>query len=155
RAGEIGRAWAAIADAKGEDADALRAELERRRGEARAAERAAKRAAAGKHEPARSFALATLARLAWDAGELERAEELLAGARGARAAEMRGLVAYRRGAFETGLRAVAESLAEVRDAEGSARLFATRGMLEHARGDAAASLAAFERAADGAARAGA
>ena len=81
--------------------------------------------------------------------------ERLEGAGGALVAEMRGLVAYRRGAFEAGLASCGRALAETRDADECARLEATRGMLEHARGDAEASLLAFGHAAELATRAGA
>ena len=145
RRGEVGRAWAQIAGLEDSEALALRADLARRRGDLEAALELA----------ARAGAPAVSARIAWDAGDLDRAEKYLESARGAVAAEVRGLVAYGRGSYETGLTCVLDALAEEREIDACARLEATRGMLEHARGDAAASLAAFGRAVDLAAREGA
>ncbi len=155
RAGELGRAWAAISRAHGDDADALRAEIARRRGDIEACRRACERLSASKGPEARARARATLARLAWDAGDLAAAERHVEGLHGPAGAEIRALVAYKRGEHEAGLQIVTEALAEVRDTEASARLEATRGMLEHARGDAHASLQAFARAVDLATRTGA
>jgi len=152
RGGEIGRAWAALAGAGGAEVDALRADIARRRGDKEEAERAATRALVG---PARSRAMATLARLAWDVGDYDRAESLLDGARGAAPAEVRALVAYARGAHESGLRTIEQALAETRDAAACARLEATRGLLEHAHGRAADSARALRRAVEIATRSGA
>ncbi|HEY8079178.1 MAG TPA: sigma 54-interacting transcriptional regulator [Labilithrix sp.] len=150
RRGEIGRAFAALARA-GDDTDALllRADVARRRGDAAAATKLARRALP--HDEARAL----LARLAWDAGDLDRAEHDLGDARGAFGAEVRALVAYARGDYERGLAVVDAASREAHDALGAARLEGTRGMLEHARGRAAASLAAFGRAGEIAAREGA
>ena len=153
RRGDIGRAFAALsgaADDRGE-LTLLRAELARRRGDVAGAELAARRVVGHALDAARAL----LARLAWDAGALERAERELGDAHGAAAAEVRGLIAYSRGEHERGLRVISEA---ARDAEGpleTARLDGTRGMLEHARGHASRSLAAFTSAAELAARAGA
>src|SRR5258706_537885 len=83
------------------------------------------------------------------------AERALEGAHGAPIAEMRALVAYRRGALDAGMREVAEALTTAREPDACARLEATRGLLEHARGNPAASLDAFGRAVELATRAGA
>ncbi len=164
RRGDIGRAFAAIGTRTQEHRSGretselmlLHAELARRRGDIKGAETTARRVVDGAGtEAVCDAARALLARLAWDASTLEIAERELGDARGASAAEVRGLIAYARGEHERGLRIVA---AGARDADGPlamARLDATRGMLEHARGNAAESLAAFSTAADLATRAGA
>ncbi|AKU98947.1 Response regulator of zinc sigma-54-dependent two-component system [Labilithrix luteola] len=157
RRGEIGRAFAAISAAKGQTPEVLAvfSEIARRRGDVVAAEGAARRAAADASAPSRDGARAILARLAWDRGAFDVADEELGDARGASAAEVRGLVAYARGDLDRGLRIVDDASREPNDALGQARLAATRGMLEHARGHAAASVEAFASAADLAAREGA
>jgi serine/threonine-protein kinase PknK len=155
RRGETGRAWAALSSSEGAEADAMRAEVARRRLDPEAAEVCARRALASADEPTRSRAQATLARLAWDAGALDEAEARLAGARGASAAEVRALIAYRRGALDHGRRVIDDALAGARDVEASSRLVAVRGLLEHARGDANASATAFGRAVELAVQAGA
>jgi serine/threonine-protein kinase PknK len=155
RAGEAGRASAALAGASGGEVDALRAEVARRRADPIEAERAA-RAAMRSPDPAdRWRGQATLARMACDAGDLDGADAHLEGARGPAAAEVRALVAWRRGAHERGLRLVEEALAEPVDGDARARLESVRGLLEWARGDSAAALRAFGRAVDLATRAGA
>ena len=105
----------------------------RRRGEARRAARAI----AGDEGAYRWRGQATLARLAWDALDLDEAERLLEGARGPAAAEVRALVAWRRGAHEAGLRDLEQALAQALDGEAQSRLEAVRGMLELARGSLA------------------
>jgi len=155
RAGQAGRAWAALAAAGGPEVDALRAEVARRRGDAELATAAARRAVDAAQGPVRWAAKATLARLAWDAGSLDEAERLLDGAGGPAAAEVRALVAWRRGTHDPGLRALEQALAEPLDADVRARLEGARGLLELARGASAAALGAFERAAELATRAGA
>jgi serine/threonine-protein kinase PknK len=155
RAGEHGRAWAALADAQGGEVDALRAEVARRCGDVAGAEVAA-RSAMGSPELANRWkGQATLARLAWDADDLDEAERRLDGARGAPAAEVRALVAWRRGAHELGLRAVEQALVEPLDADALGRLEAVRGLLEWSRGSSSAALSAFGRAVELATRAGA
>ncbi|HLK40534.1 MAG TPA: sigma 54-interacting transcriptional regulator, partial [Polyangiaceae bacterium] len=155
RAGETGRAWAALARAAGPDADALRAEVARRRGDLVAARSAADRAAASGHASAQWSAQATLARLAWDAGDLDGAEGAVRGARGAAAAEVRALVAWRRGAYDAGIREVERALTEPLEGDAQARLEGTRGLLELARGASAAALVPLGRAIELATRAGA
>jgi serine/threonine-protein kinase PknK len=155
RAGESGRAWATLGAASGAEIDARRAELARRRGEHETAEKYGLSAIASGEPSVRSRARATLARLAWDAGDLTKSESCLEGARGPAAAEVRALIAYRRGDFARGLREVENALLEDHDVEASARLFATRGFLEHATGDAAASARSFRRAVELAVQAGA
>jgi transcriptional regulator with GAF, ATPase, and Fis domain len=155
RAGEAGRAWAALANASGFDVDATRAEVARRRGDRPLARAAAERALQFGSEEAKATAGATLARLAWDEGRLDEAEECVVRARSPAAAEIRALVAYGRGTFDLGVQIVDEALVESPDADASTRLLATRGMLEHARGNALASLAAFTQAVDLATRRGA
>ncbi len=145
RRGDIGRAWAVVAPLTDDDAGALRAELARRRGDLPLAAALASRAGA----------TAIAARIAWDQGDDERAHALAETAPGAAGAEVRGLVAYRRGAYEAGIRGVTEALAAAREQDECARLEATLGMLHHARGDALASLAAYGRAMELATRAGA
>jgi serine/threonine-protein kinase PknK len=155
RAGDSGRAWAALAKATGGEADALRAEVARRRGDVGEAERAAQRAVQAAEPESRWKGQATLARLAWDAGDLKAAEAQLSEARGAAAVEVRALLALRRGAYDAGLRLVEQTLAEPLDPDAHARLESVRGSLEWARGNSAASLAAFGRAVELATRAGA
>jgi len=155
RAGEPGRAWAALATASGGDVDAARAEVARRRGDTAGARAAADRALVGDSESAGASARATLARIAWDQGALEEALSEVAEDRTAAAAEIRALVAYREGRHEAGLRIAEEALASNPDLEASGRLESIRGLLEHARGDAAASLSAFTRALEHATRGGA
>jgi serine/threonine-protein kinase PknK len=158
RRGEIGRAFAALTVAPDDDAEItlLRAELARRRGDLASAAIAARRVARARATPVTADgARALLARLAWDAGSLDLAETELGDAVGATAAEVRGLIAYSRGDYDRGLRVIADG---ARDADGPlavARVAATRGMLEHARGRALESLAAFSSAAELATRAGA
>jgi serine/threonine-protein kinase PknK len=155
RAGEAGRAWAALAGATGGEADALRAEVARRRGDTAEAERAA-RAAMESIEPQNRWrGQATLARMAWDAGDVDEAEIRLDGARGAAAAEVRALVALRRGAHETGLLAIEQALADPLDEDALGRMHAVRGLLEWSRGNSAVALTAFGRAVELATRAGA
>ncbi|MBX3187004.1 MAG: sigma 54-interacting transcriptional regulator [Labilithrix sp.] len=157
RRGEIGRAFAAVASAKvsAPELSLLRAEIGRRRGDPVAAERAARAALERATGRVRDDARALIARLAWDAGDLARAEAELGDATGAVAAEVRGLVAYARGDHDRGARIVEEAAHEAEGDLSLARLSGTRGMLEHARGRAQASLAVFERAVDLATRAGA
>jgi transcriptional regulator with GAF, ATPase, and Fis domain len=155
RAGETGRAWAALANAPGFEVDAARAEVARRRGDRPLAREAAERAVASGSERAKATARATLARLAWDEGRLDEAENCVACDRSPASAEIRALVAYARGQFDLGVQIVDEAMAESPDADASTRLAATRGMLEHARGNALASLAAFTQAVDLATRRGA
>ncbi len=154
RRGEIGRAYATLT-AAGTDGDPelilLGAELARRRGDNAGAALAARRVTG----PASDGARALLARLAWDAGELEDADEELGDARGPAAAEVRGLLACSRGEHERGLRVVAAAMREADGPLAIARLEGTRGMLEHVQGRASESLAAFASAADLATRAGA
>ncbi|MGD0674587.1 MAG: sigma 54-interacting transcriptional regulator [Polyangiaceae bacterium] len=154
RAGETGRAWAALLSAHGPEADALRGELARRRGDLDEACACATRAATGP-APAQWIARATLARLAWDRGDLDGADVCLEGARGPAAAEMRALVAWRRGAHDAGLPIVEQALLETMDIEVSARLEGVRGLLEMGRGASGAALDGFGRAVELATRAGA
>ena len=159
RRGEIGRAFAALESWRGATGDddaagelaLLRAELERRRGDTVAAEAAARGVRGAARDPARAL----LARLAWDTGALDRAEAELGDARGPNAAEVRGLISYSRGDYERGLRVLTDAARETDSPLALARLEGTRGMLEHARGRAAESLAAFASAAELATRAGA
>jgi len=155
RRGEVGRAFATLSAASIDDHGELTllgAELARRRGDAAGAASAARRVTL---VPASDGARALLARLAWDTGALEDAERELGDARGAAAAEVRGLVAYSRGEHERGLRIVAAAMREADSPLSVARLEGTRGMLEHVRGRASESLTAFASAADLATRAGA
>ncbi|HSO38600.1 MAG TPA: GAF domain-containing protein, partial [Labilithrix sp.] len=161
RRGDVGRAFAALRP-RGAVRDErpeltlLRAEIARRRGDKDGAEQAARQVATSHADAAASDGgRALLARLAWDAGDLERAERELGAARGAASAEVRGLCAYTRGEHERGLRIVEDAAREADGPLAVARLDGTRGMLEHARGDAGASLVAFAAAADLATRAGA
>jgi transcriptional regulator with GAF, ATPase, and Fis domain/tetratricopeptide (TPR) repeat protein len=155
RGGETGRAWAALAATEGAEADAFRGELARRRGQTAVAEAMARRAL-GTTEPAtRGAAQATLGRLAWDAGDLDETERRLEGARGPAAAEVRALVAWRRGTYESALRALDVALAEPLDADVVARLENVKGLLELSRGASVAALRCFGRAVELAARAGA
>ncbi len=132
---------------------ALRAETARRRGDVDAARRAAGEALAS--SPSNGPARATLARLAWDAGDLEAAERDAEGGTGPAIAEVRALVAWRRGAFDAALAALAPELARPLDPDAYARLEATRGLLELARGASVVAARAFGRAVELAARAGA
>jgi serine/threonine-protein kinase PknK len=155
RAGETGRAWVAVADVQGAEADAVRAEIARRRGNEDEARRMAARAIAADGGEWSWDARATLARLAWDASDLDGADRLVEGARGAAAATVRALVALRRGAHDAGVRAIEQALLESIDAEGMSRLESVRGLLELGRGGHAQALAAFARAVELATRAGA
>ncbi len=157
RRGEIGRAFAAVGRAPEDRGEAtlLRGEIARRRGDLALAAAAARAASTSKTPSIRDAARALLARLAWDAGEVDRAEAELGDARGGAAAEVRALVAYARGDFERGLSIVALASREPSSPLAHARLEGTRGMLEHARGRARASVAAFRSAVDLATRAGA
>ncbi len=155
RAGEAGRARAALASASGGEVDALRAEVARRCGDLAAAERAARSAIQSPDAASRSRAQATLARLAWDDGNLDEAELRLKGASGVAADEVTALIAWRRGAHEAGLHAIEQALAEPLEADAQGRLEAVRGLLEWSRGRSAAALDAFGRAVELATRAGA
>jgi serine/threonine-protein kinase PknK len=154
RGGETGRAWAAIATASGPEAAALRAELARKRGDVAEARHSAERAIASGLDGAGSSGHATLARLAWDEDRLDEAERHLWDARGSAAAEVRALVAWRRGQFDAGLRGLEQAVAGTVDVDALARLEGVRGMLEMGRGAAAAALHAFGRAVELATRAG-
>jgi transcriptional regulator with GAF, ATPase, and Fis domain len=155
RAGETGRAWAALVGIVGVEAAALRAEIARRRGDREGARAAAEVAARGPAGEARWGSQATLGRLAWDVSDLATAERCIEGASGPAAAEVRALIAWRRGTHDVGARVVQDALMAPIDAEARARLESVRGLLELARGDSAAALDAFGRAVEGAARAGA
>ncbi len=156
RRGEIGRAWAALAGIQGAEADALRAEVARRRGDLDAACAAAERAlTAAPDGPVRWSAQATLARLAWDAGDPASVDARLEGARGPAAAEVRALAAWRKGTYEAGMQEIEAALAGPVDGEALARLEGARGLLEHGRGSSAPALVAFGRAVEMAARSGA
>jgi serine/threonine-protein kinase PknK len=155
RTGETGRAWVALAAVEGQEADVLRAELARRRGQTHEAEVAGRRALAGNDPSMRWAAQATLARLAWDSGELDEAEKRLEGARGPAAAEVGALVAWRRGTHEAAMRALDLALAEPHDDEVVARLEGARGLLELSRGSSTTALRSFSRAVELATRAGA
>jgi serine/threonine-protein kinase PknK len=155
RAGETGRAWLALEGIQGGDADALRAEVARRRGDVVEAARAAALAAMSGEGEARWSGQATIARLAWDAGDLDEADRRLEGAGGPAAAEVRALLAWRRGSYETGLHAVEHALSASLDGDTQARLEAARGLLELSRGASASALRAFGRAVEAAARTGA
>jgi len=153
RGGDVGRAWAALSHAHGDAANGRRAEIARRRGDRVEAERLAL-ADYGQGE-ARHRARAVAARLAWDAGDLAQAEQRLEGARGAAAAEVHALIAYRRGSFATGRQILEEAMATAHDGTSLARLTAALGYIEHADGRSAKSAAAFARAAELAAQSGA
>jgi transcriptional regulator with GAF, ATPase, and Fis domain len=156
RRGETGRAWVALAGAHGGEADALGAEVARRRGEMGQARAAAERTlAAHEHGAAHWSAQATLARMAWDTGDMEAAAKALEGARGPAAAELHALIAWRQGACEQGLAAVEQALCEPLDTDALGRLEGVRGMLELARGASDAALDAFGRAVELSTRAGA
>jgi transcriptional regulator with GAF, ATPase, and Fis domain/tetratricopeptide (TPR) repeat protein/predicted Ser/Thr protein kinase len=159
RAGETGRAWAALSGIAGADADALRAEIARRRGETGLAIANAEHAlgAAGPSvDPStRASASATLARVAWDRGDLVEAEARLVGHGGPAIAEVRALVAWRRGTYEPALEELRRALSGSLEADVRARLEAAAGLLELARGSAAPALASFGRAVEHATRAGA
>lgn len=157
RRGDVGRAYLALTSRRSESPEAalLVAEIERRRGHVVAASSIARAALELGSERVRGDARALLARLAWDRGAHAEAEALVAPARGAAAAEVKGLLAYVRGDFEGGVQALDVAARQVTDPLGVARLHATRGMLEHARGRAEASFLAFSTAAELATRQGA
>ncbi|MBV9948850.1 MAG: protein kinase, partial [Myxococcales bacterium] len=127
RVGEAGRAWAALAEVPGDEAalaevpgdeaEVLRAEVARRRGDRATSEACARRALAAERGPCRWRAKAVLARLAWDAGDLDAADACLEGAAGPAAAEVGALVAWRRGAVDLGLALVARGLAAASDSD--------------------------------------
>ncbi len=155
RGGETGRAWAALATTQGAAVDALRAEIARRRGDRDQAAACARRAMERGDIAVRSAGSATLARLAWDIGDLDAAERFVDGAHGAAVAEVLALIAWRRGAYDAGVAWVERGLAEPVEADAQARLEGTRGLLELARGASATALEAFGRAVELATRAGA
>ncbi|HEY1695092.1 MAG TPA: sigma 54-interacting transcriptional regulator [Polyangiaceae bacterium] len=155
RAGETGRAWAALSGSNTPEADALRAELARRRDQPDEAEQSALRALEASEPAIRWSAQATRARLAWDRGDLDQAERFLEGAHGAAAAEVSALVAWRRGGGEPALRAIDACLAESLEGDVRARLEASKGLLEASRGASAQALRSFGRAVELATRAGA
>jgi transcriptional regulator with GAF, ATPase, and Fis domain/tetratricopeptide (TPR) repeat protein len=155
RGGETGRAWAALAGTAGQDADALRADLARRRGHLEEADAAGRRALAGKNPATRWSAQATLARLAWDGDDLDEADRRLEGGHGPAVAEVRALIAWRRGACESGLGAIDTALAEPLEGDVVARLEAARGLLELSRGAAVSAQRSFGRAVELATQAGA
>jgi transcriptional regulator with GAF, ATPase, and Fis domain len=155
RAGETGRAWIALMGVEGPEVDALRAEISRRRGDSDGARRSAARAIAADAGEWGWSARATLARLAWDALDLDAAERIVEGAHGGPAATVRALVALRRGAHEAGLRIVERALLESVDPEAQSRLESVRGLLELGRAGHGPALAAFARAVELATRAGA
>ncbi len=156
RRGDVGRAFAALARSDGDDeALLLRAEIARRQSDQAGAEHAARRVVSSTDTGLRDAARALLGRLAWDRGDLARAEAELDDARGAGAAEVRALVAYARGELERGLAALDGASGATDGALGHARIEGTRGMLEHARGRARESFEAFGRAFELATRAGA
>jgi len=146
RSGEMGRASYALAGFEGGEVEARRAEIARRSGDRESAEKMARSAISSGPTNARDAAGATLGRLAWDARRFDDALRAVEDAKGAAAAEVRALVAYATGKTTDGIRAL-EAI-EPRDAEERARLEAMRGMLEHARGESAASARAFARAAE-------
>jgi serine/threonine-protein kinase PknK len=154
RSGQIGRAWVALSSASGAEADALRADLARRMGEPGTARALAQRVLGTPPGPSLWAAQATLARLALDAGDLDDAERCLEGARGSSAAEMRALVAWKRGSGEAALRTVEAALSEPVDVDAEARLESVRGMLELGRGASIPALRAFGRAVELSTRAG-
>jgi transcriptional regulator with GAF, ATPase, and Fis domain/tetratricopeptide (TPR) repeat protein len=155
RAGETGRAWVALAAAQAPELDALLAEVARRRGDREAATSAAQQAMASGEGADRWSGQATLARLAWDDGDLDLAERRLEGARGVASAEVRALIEWRRGRLDRGLALVEQALAESLEPEAQARLEGTRGLLDLARGASESALRAFGRAVELATRAGA
>lgn len=157
RRGDVGRAYAAILHVCTDDDDTrlLRAELARRRGDVPGAEDAARRSASSPERRVRDAARAILGRLAWDAGDLARAESELGDAGGQIAAEVRALVAYARGEYERGIAVLEGASLSADDGLGLARLEGTRGMLEHGRGLARESVDAFRRAVELAVRVGA
>ncbi len=161
RTGEAARAELALRDGS-DDLHALvrRAEVARRLGDAASADALARAALAAPTGTAgaralRARAAAVSARIAWDAGDDERASRALASHGGPSVAEVGALVAWRRGAFDLGVRTVTEALADDVEPIVRARLHATRGFVEHAAGRADAALADYERAVDLAERIGA
>jgi transcriptional regulator with GAF, ATPase, and Fis domain/tetratricopeptide (TPR) repeat protein len=155
RAGDVGRAWAILDRAPGAEAEALRADLARRRGQTVVAAEHARRAMESKDVAVRAVAAATLGRLAWDRGDLDEADRCVAGHSGAAVAEVRALVAWRRGATERAVEELEGVLSEPLDLEPRARLEAARGMLEMARGNGASAASAFSSAVEYATQCGA
>ncbi len=157
RAGEIGRARLALDGIEGARAEVLRAELARRAGDRAGAEKAARAALAQRDAPAglASRAASVLGRLAWDTGDDAGAARALEGHAGPAPAEVAALVAYRHGAFDAGLRVVADALPLCDDALSRARLESMRGYLEHAAGRSRPALEAYARAVDLATQCGA
>jgi len=107
-------------------------------------------------EGERERVAAIRARIALDAGKLERASELLEPfARGVHSLEARALLEFARGRSKAAFDAASRARLHAAGDEERARAEAVIGMLTHAAGDAEPSLRAFRSAADFAARAGA
>ncbi len=152
RAGDVARAWMVLAKAP-RSADAMRADVARRRGDRPTAIKLAERALAVGSDM--ELARAVLSRCRWDAGDIPGAEAALAGAIDARACEVRALIALKNGAIDEGLRQVSSALASSADELLAARAWGIRGQLEHAAGRPDASMQAFHRAVELTRRAGA
>lgn len=121
----------------------VRAEAMRRDGRAEDALNCLDRPFEGSNEP---FAWGIRGRVEWDMGKMERALASAARANPAAAAEVSALVAYSRGSFEEGVRALAQVIESTTDPTERARLFGVHGMLLHGAGRAEEALASFERA---------
>ena len=158
RAGAFGRGSLVLAAVVGDDARADEADVARRSGDRERAARLATAVLSAKSKapaPCRARAAAVLARMAWDRGDDAEALRLVESFGGAQTAELRGLVAWRRGAPAGAVQAVDEALAECNEVLLRARLDGVRGMLLQARGENDEAFPAYERAVLGARRAGA
>jgi len=162
RAGESARALLALDGAAGPGSLVKRAEVLRRLGDSASARAHALELLAdgslgdgAKARGLRARAAAVVARIAWDRGADEEASRALDGHAGPAVAEVRTLVAWRRGAFDAGTQIASEALVDEDDPLTRARLHAARGCVEHAAGHADAALSDYARAVDLAARLGA
>jgi len=160
RMGESARAMLALDGAVGAASIVRRAEVARRLGDTESAATFAHAVVdddslGHSGEPLRARAAAVLARIAWDKADDETAKKLIAAHAGPAIAEVAALVAWRRGAFDAGVRVIDEALVDEDDALTRARLHAARGWVEHAAGRAEAALADYASSVELAARSGA
>jgi serine/threonine-protein kinase PknK len=154
--GELGRALALLDRAGGAEARVEAAETARRAGDPSGARaRLSRIELDSAPAAARARALATLARMELDAGNVAAARTSLDDAPPTAAVlEVRALVDLASGDRAEAERAIEEGLARAHSDEERARLLAVRGNAAHAAGDAGKATAAFRRAVEHAVRSG-